>query len=235
MYTFESKIRYSELAEDGMLSLGALINYFQDCSTFQSEHLGVGVEELKKRKRAWFLSSWQIDIDRYPGLLEPVTIGTAAWDFKGFYGSRNFALMDPSGKPFVRANSLWVFVNTETGRLIKPEAEDTEPYGKEEPLSMEYLGRRISLSGTGKEGPSFLVGRHQIDTNGHMNNSQYVQMAAEFLPKGLRPFRIRVEYKRAATYGQEIFPVLYEEGMEHIVALCDQEKKPWAVVAFYTK
>ena len=71
MYTFDSRIRYSETDETGALSLLGVINYMQDCSTFQSEDIGLGVEYLEKKKRAWLLSSWRIVIDRYPeeGLL----------------------------------------------------------------------------------------------------------------------------------------------------------------------
>ena len=52
MYTFDSRIRYSEIGEDGNLTLPGLINYFQDCSTFQSEDLGIGTTVLKEEKRA---------------------------------------------------------------------------------------------------------------------------------------------------------------------------------------
>ena len=48
-YSFTSRIRYSEIGEDGNLTLPGLINYFQDCSTFQSEAIGEGVAELKTR------------------------------------------------------------------------------------------------------------------------------------------------------------------------------------------
>ena len=36
MYTFESRVRYSETDCEGKLTMASLINYFQDCSTFQS-------------------------------------------------------------------------------------------------------------------------------------------------------------------------------------------------------
>lgn len=42
MYEMKARIRYSEVGTDGKLMLSALVNYFQDCSTFQSEDLGVG-------------------------------------------------------------------------------------------------------------------------------------------------------------------------------------------------
>ena len=72
MYTFDSRIRYSETDETGALSLLGVINYMQDCSTFQSEDIGLGVEYLEKKKRAWLLSSWRIVIDRYPVLGERI-------------------------------------------------------------------------------------------------------------------------------------------------------------------
>ena len=42
MYTFDSRIRYSETDSEGKLTMASIINYFQDCSTFQSEDLGLG-------------------------------------------------------------------------------------------------------------------------------------------------------------------------------------------------
>ena len=55
-YEFEGKVRYSEIDHRATMTLPALINYFQDCSTFQSEQLGYGMDVLKKEKKAWVLA-----------------------------------------------------------------------------------------------------------------------------------------------------------------------------------
>ena len=39
MYTFHSRVRYSEIDADGHITLDNIINYMQDCSTFHSEDL----------------------------------------------------------------------------------------------------------------------------------------------------------------------------------------------------
>ena len=44
MYEFDSRVRYSEVDHHGTMTVPALINYFQDCSTFQSEQLGYGMD-----------------------------------------------------------------------------------------------------------------------------------------------------------------------------------------------
>ena len=50
MYEFNSRVRYSEIDHHGTLTLPALINYFQDCSTFQSEDCGTWNGGTKGRK-----------------------------------------------------------------------------------------------------------------------------------------------------------------------------------------
>ena len=77
MYTFQSRIRYSEVGPDGKLTLESLLDYFQDVSTFHSEDLGLGVGYLKEKNMVWVLSSWQIVVERYPMLCEKVITGTA--------------------------------------------------------------------------------------------------------------------------------------------------------------
>ena len=75
-YSFKGRVRYSEIGEDGCLTLPGIQNYYQDCCTFQSENIGQGMEALEERQRAWVLSSWQIVVNRYPGLGETIVAST---------------------------------------------------------------------------------------------------------------------------------------------------------------
>lgn len=50
-YSFESRVRYSEIGEDGRLTLPGILNYFQDCCTFQSASIGQGMDVVKKEKQ----------------------------------------------------------------------------------------------------------------------------------------------------------------------------------------
>ena len=59
MYTFQTRVRYSELDVEEKLGIAAIVDYFQDCSTFQSEALGVGLSYLKERGLVWVMSCWQ--------------------------------------------------------------------------------------------------------------------------------------------------------------------------------
>ncbi len=229
-YEFESRVRYSEIDHRGTMTLPALINYFQDCSTFHSEAAGVGMERLKKEKKAWVLSYWQIIVKRYPRLCENIITGTFPTGFKGLYGNRNFYMKDGEGKQIACANSIWVFMDLEKARPARPSEEDIAPYGLHAPLDMPYEGRKILLPEEYMEKEPFPVRRYHIDTNEHVNNCQYVQMALEMLPAEISVGQVRVDYKKSALYGEMIYPRLAEEPDRIVTELCDENGNLYAVV-----
>ena len=230
MYEFDGRVRYSEIDHTGKMTLPALINYFQDCSTFHSEEAGLGMERLKAEKKAWILSYWQVIVERYPGLGEKITTGTFATEFKGLYGNRNFYMKDAEGRRIACANSIWVFMDLEKGRPARPSEEHIRPYGTEEPLDMPYEGRKILMSEHCVETESFPVRKYHIDTNEHVNNCQYVQMALEVLPREMKVRQLRVDYKKSAVRGDTIYPKVAQETERTVVELCDGDGKPYAVV-----
>ncbi len=80
---------------------------------------------------------------------------------------------------------------------MRPLAEEVEAYGTGRPLEMEYADRKIELPKGFRRMPSFPVRKYHIDTNEHVNNCQYVQMALEALDEEIQWYaRLRVEYKK---------------------------------------
>ncbi len=232
MYSFNSRVRYSEVDRNGKLDIPAVINYFQDCSTFQSESLDMGVEYLRRVKKAWVLNSWQIEFIKLPALLDNIEIGTWSYGSNGVYGYRNFVLNDENGERLVNANSLWVLTDIESGRPLKVEKGDVEAYGQEPKIEMTDYGRKIKADGTPQEKPSFNIRKYHIDTNGHVNNAIYVQFAMEYLPENAKVNVLRVEYKKSAVYGDIICPVAYEEESRLTVELNDENGVSYAKVQF---
>lgn len=232
MYTFDSRIRYSETDEDGKLTLTGIMNYLQDCSTFQSEDIGLGISYLTERHHAWWLSSWQIVIDKYPALGEEVVIGTWPYDFKGFYGYRNFTICDKMGNYLVRANSVWFLFDTKLGRPVKVQEEDIRGYGRgdEKRLEMEYAPRKIAVPSDYETAECVTIAKHHIDTNHHVNNAQYVEIAREVLPSEIDVEEIRVEYKKAAVFGDMVYPRISRTDEGYTVSLCDAQGAAYAVI-----
>ncbi len=230
MYTFESRIRYSETDSEGKLTMASLINYFQDCSTFHSEDLNLGVEYLKKEHLVWVLSSWQIVVNRYPALGENVIIGTQPYEVKGFLGYRNFALMDKEGGTLAVANSLWSLLDTDTGKPASVTQAMMEGYELGEKLEMDYTPRKIALPPDGTEGEPVVVRKHHLDTNHHVNNQQFIHIAMDYLPENLVVGQVRAEYKKQAFLDNVLIPYISGRDNVYTIALRDEEAKPYAVV-----
>lgn len=233
MYTFNSRVRYSEVDNREKLTLESLLDYFQDCSTFQAEDLEIGIDYLAQFNLAWVLNMWQIDVHRFPKLGEIITIGTNPYDLKSFLGYRNFAMYDEQGGLLASANTLWTMLNLKTGRPERVPEKVAEAYRTEPKLEMEYLPRKIVLPPNGEEKPAITVSRSNLDSNQHVNNGQYVRMAEEFLPQEFQVKRLRVEYKEQAFLNDELTPLFYSLENGYAVSLNNAEKRPCAVVAFY--
>lgn len=231
-YRFESRIRYSEIGENGCLTLPGILDYFQDCCTFHSESIGQGMDTVKKRSRAWVLSSWQVVVNRYPRLGERIVTTTAPYDFRGFLGMRNFTMDTCEGERLAYANTIWSNINTRTGHPEKLTEEDTAGYELSEKLEMEYAPRKIALPEEPDLQEAFSIQKHHLDTNHHVNNCQYVRMAADYLPEGFAIHQMRAEYKKQAVLGDVFYPRVSRIDEKVIVVLGDEKNKPYAVVEF---
>lgn len=234
-YRFEDRIRYSEIGEDKCLTLPAILDYFQDCCTFQSEEIGQGVEVVEKRKRAWVLASWQVVIDRYPSFGERIAAITMPYAFKGFKGMRNFVLESEEGERLAYANSCWINIDTDTGVPVRLTEEDCRGYVLDAPLEMERASRKIQLPEEMEEREAFTVQKHNLDTHHHVNNCQYIRLASDYLPKNFQIHQMRAEYKKQAVLGNVFYPKVHTEPGKVVVALETNEGESYAIVEFLEK
>ena len=231
-YSFNSRIRYSEVGADHNLTMLSLLDYFQDASIFNSESAGRDFRILDQENRAWFLSSWQIVVDRYPSFGEEVTISTWPYDFRNVFGDRNFLMTDAEGNRLAWANSVWVYTDTSGGRAVRVPQSEYEAYQFSEKLDMEYAPRKIRIAGQGSRETAVTVMKHHLDTNNHVNNGQYVLIASECLPGDFQIIQMRAEYKHPAVLDDVIVPEVFQNDGIYTVVLRSEDDKIFSVVEF---
>ena len=193
----DGRVRFSEIDHTRKITVPSIINYFQDCSTFQSEDIGVGLDVLSKK-----------------------------------LAERNFCMTDENGEKAAYAQSVWVYMDVEKGRPVRPDQEELDAYGQCEPLEMDYESRKIALPEECMSLEPFPVRRYHIDTNEHVNNCQYVQMAMEMLDQERVIRQVRVEYKKSAVLGDMIVPRTGDRDGRTVVELCTTEGELYAAVEF---
>ncbi len=232
MYTFHSRVRYSEVNSNCQLTLSNIANYFQDCTTFHSEDLGVGVEHSIRLNRAWVLNSWQIIVNRYPKLGEEIDIQTWATTNKGIYGNRNFVLKDQAGNDLAVANAIWIYLDTEKGTPCRLTEEIMGLYEIAPPYPMEYAPRKIRLPENLTSKMEVPITSLYIDSNQHVNNTQYLKIAESCLPEDFVIRQMRAEYRSSAHLGDTIVAKAVEQDKLFTVSLENPEGLIFAVVEY---
>lgn len=233
MYSFDGRVRYSECDEDGRLSLVSMMNYLQDCSTFHSEELGVGVGWLAEQGLGWILASWLIEIDRLPAFGEKIRTSTWSYELKRLHAQRNFLMEDEAGHPLVRADSQWFLFDRNAGKVCRvPDSQLV--YLTDEPrLDMPAMERKIRAEGEGEPTSPIQVTKQHLDTNRHVNNAQYVMFALDALAElGQTPDVrcIAVQYRTMAWLGDTVVPRVHTGERTWTVELTDGADVTYAVV-----
>lgn len=252
MYSYTRMVGYSDCSPSEELKIPALINYIQDCSMFHSASIGFDLKHYRDIKKAWLLSSWQIEIEELPVYNDTVKICTIPYEYKNFYGMRNFWLENEAGKKLVLVNSIWFFMDLEKESPVKVIPEEMEGYGCEERLDMAYEERRIRIpkeAAFDKVGEPVIVTEAFLDTNNHVNNAHYIRIAYEILQQygtdyavagicmenaGFYPRvkQIRAEYVKSAKYGDMMQAHIYKNENLIYVKLTDKDDKDFAIVSF---
>ena len=235
MYEYNTRVGFSQCDVNVTLTITSLIDLFQDCSTFQSEDLGVGFKYLQKDNLVWVINYWEIQIEKLPKLCDTVTIGTAPYEFKSFLGFRNFWMKDDKGEYLVKANSVWSLINILETKPVKATDDLRQAYVLDEKLDMEYNSRKVSIPEgedvTVIEREPIHIQLHHLDSNHHVNNGQYVKLAitAMELDDNTEIKRMRVDYRKQAVLGDIIYPVVYKKDGVWVTALNDEEGNPYSV------
>ncbi len=183
-----------------------------------------------KNHRAWLLSSWQVILERCPKLYDEITIETRPYEFSNCYGHRNFIITNQNDELLVKANSIWVYVNTESMRPVRPSEEEKAAYGLDEKLEMDYVPRKLSLPDGMIDLPPIPVRADDIDVYHHVNNARYIELALGQLPEVGNIRELRAEYKRQAHLGDTIYPKIANVDGSCYVDLADESGKTYTSV-----
>lgn len=233
MYSFQTRLRYSEFDSNLKLPIISYSNLFQDTSVFHSESIGKGLDYLRKRNRVWILASWQIDFYKEPNIFDNVIVSTWPYKFDTLTGYRNFTLTDTSNNVYAAANSIWTLVDTTKMRPTRITDEDTLGYDLSKAYDMEYLPRKICYDiEEFSDCPQLKVLKEHLDNNNHVNNGQYLAIASEYIPESFSYNRVRAEYKKQALLHDIICPKVKITDDTCTVLLCDTSGKIYTVVSF---
>lgn len=222
MYTWDTRVLYSQLGPDGYLSLTGLLDLFQDIATLHAEDFGSGLDRMTENNRAWLLSRWRIRLGRLPRSGQKVQVRTQAYESRMSLNRRYFSLVDESGTQLAAADSLWTLADRTTGAPVNA-LQVVQPYL--EPGDGPDLGampRRVVVPKDAAEGVPFPITDDLLDTNHHVNNVRSVSLVLRFLPPETAFSALAVDYHRPLLSGQLVTPRVAATETGVVIALCTE-------------
>lgn len=234
MYTYEKKILFSDIDAGATMSVHSILDAMQDCVNVNSESIGRGIDYMLEKQRSWFAISWNIEVRRYPKMFEDVIVKTWPYDFSAIMGYRNVIMEDMDGQPILCADSVWSLMDLAAGRPTKITEEDRKGYDLEPRFPMQEVSRKIVVPSDLVKQDSIVVRKTDIDYNGHMSNALYIRLADEYLPMGVKPKQIRVEYKNQAKYHELLIPAVFQSENRVVVCINGENAKDIKAVVEFT-
>ena len=203
------------------LKLPSIFGLFQDVATADAEAIGYGHDVTSDVGKLWVFTRVYIEIKAYPDYLSQTNITTYPNPSRGFAFPRQAVFKDNEGNEQLRISSLWALIDAQSRRLIfhpgLPEVETCQKEGE-----LEQPGRIATDNAT------FRYSRHirnsDIDLNGHLNNTRYVEMIVDIHPSSYyleHPISsLLIHYETEVAEGETI-DIYCNEKATYIRGQCD--------------
>ena len=234
VYTEQFYVGYSACGRDMSLSNVALLRIFEDIASMHGAAVGDCPLEVPYR---WVLLSYRVCVKYRPKINSRLTVKSWNRAVKGVTSCREFELYDEDGTLFCTAISNWVRVDAETGKLQRLGEAVAEQYGSEARGNFDSPWiPKVKEAATYDVEKRYMVERHFIDANRHMNNVCYLDLANCVLPQEVwdkgESNTFSIHYRKASYYGEELTCCYGEEETGATVVVKGGEGDVRAVVAF---
>jgi medium-chain acyl-[acyl-carrier-protein] hydrolase len=157
------------------LKLSTLFSYFQDIASMAAENIGFGIDTLERKFGvAWILIRMRVDIIRHPGWDEEIIIETWPLEPRKVEFDRDFIVRDQHGNIIIKAISTWVIMDINERKLKRSDLIHIKypQIIKERAIADKFA--KIKSFGRLEMAYQKVIGYSDIDFNGHLNNSKYV-------------------------------------------------------------
>lgn len=175
-------VRSNEVDYHGQATLPALVSYMQEAAWDNTATLGISMYELLDRGLTWVLQRLRIEMFRYPGHKESITVETWASGRERVFLHRDFRIYSEAGELLGQATSVWLVMDVVKRQMVSvPDfIMQVEVVPGQEPLPFAK-GKLPTISEAvyTLETP---VRWHDIDLNKHVTNTRYLQWVLETLP-----------------------------------------------------
>lgn len=162
------------------LKPSVLLYFIQEIAGNHAAELGTGWEVLAQKNLFWALIRHKIQITRLPEAGETITVETWPMPTTRVAYPRATVAYDRNGNELFRSVALWVLMDLQTRAMILPGKSGVTVNGLIRGTELELPPSIVpkSLANTSSRRVCFT----ELDRNGHMNNTHYLDWVDDLLP-----------------------------------------------------
>lgn len=228
---FEEKYRITieDTGKENKVTNKGYLGILEDVACYHAASLGQGPIEVTSNGFAWILLNWHLKVIRRCSFGEKITIRTWPRLFDKLVSYRDFEVVDEKGKLVALGSSKWFVMNLETRRPLRLTEEYTGVYMPiTEKASFESDLEKLNEPTEFISKIDYLITRRDIDSNGHMHNINYLDLAYEALPKDVYDSNdfseVIIEYKKEIMYNDNVECFYSNVDGKHVVTIKTKDK-----------
>ncbi len=208
IYTGPALTRVEDFDQDGLLKLSALLKIFENTSIRHAEQAGISpMEQSLHGGIVWVFTDWRAELLRAPGYGDAIYAST--WVHCSGRGrvSREMLLKDADGAVLARGQGRLAFIDTAAGRPLLPTPESLAVYRPEESTAFPDRLPKLRTPSAFTAEAAVPLRRSDMDYNGHLHNTAYLDLALELLPRDILDEGIRacrISYRSPLRYGDPL-------------------------------
>ena len=197
----------------GRCKPSALLRFAQDAAGEHCLQLGTDWDSMAKRRYFWAVIRQRMEISRLPQEGETVTVKTWPMPTTRTAYPRATEGFDEAGNSLFKVISLWVIMDMDTRAMVLPGKSGVEVAGSCFGTELKTPGGLPALEGINENLRT--VTYSDLDVNGHMNNTRYLDWICDLLPARFHkehPMKaVSICYMSEAREGQTL-RLSYSEG-----------------------
>ena len=164
----------------GRAKPATLLGMMQEAAGEQCAGWHMSWEEMAEKGLFWAITRQTVSITRLPRAYETITIETWPMPATRVADPRSTVAYDAEGNELFRAIALWILMDLSSRAMVLPGKSGIDfpgcTRGGELPSPKSLMPKNLAASTDRK------VRFGQLDRNGHMNNTKYLEWAMDLLP-----------------------------------------------------
>lgn len=179
-YRKEFQIRPTEVDRYGRLKPSAMLLYIQQTAGEHSDSYNLTYEALAERGIFWAVIRHKIEVNRLPRVNETISLETWPMPTTRVAFPRSTVAYDQQGNVLFQSICLWILMDLSNRSMLVPGKSGVEVEGflRGDELSTPKSLLPLPLT---NHTPRTVV-FSDLDRNGHMNNSRYLDWVQDLLP-----------------------------------------------------